>query len=99
MSEYTKFDVDNNNKDTIAAVEVAKKENAKNKPRVKRLTNKLMLVPSTEEAIKEVVELKPITEELKPITEEPKPITEEPKPKSKRKLKTNVKLTIKEDEL
>jgi hypothetical protein len=101
MSEYNNFDVDNNNKDTIAAVAVAKKENVKIKPRVKKLSNKLMLVPSTEEAIKEPkseIEEPKLQEEIKVSQEEIK-LPEETKPKSKRKQKTNVKLTIKEDDL
>jgi hypothetical protein len=60
-----------------------------------------MLVPSTEEAIKEPKlqeEIKLSQEEIKLSQEETK-LPEETKPKTKRKQKTNVKLTIKEDDL
>ena len=50
LSEYNTFDVDQNNKDTIEAIIVAKKENEKLKlkPKIKKLSKKLVLVPATE---------------------------------------------------
>lgn len=54
MSEYNEFDIEQNKKDTKTAVKVAKKVEKTSKPKkAKRLTKKLLLVPTEEEGEKE----------------------------------------------
>jgi hypothetical protein len=50
MSEFNEYDVNENLKETQKAVKVSKKENKELKPKIRKLSTKLLLVPSNEEA-------------------------------------------------
>ena len=50
MSEFNEYDVSENIKETKKAVKVSKKENKELKPKIRKLSTKLLLVPSNEEA-------------------------------------------------
>jgi len=50
MSEFNEYDVSENIKETKKAVKVSKKENKELKPKIRKLTTKLLLLPSNEEA-------------------------------------------------
>ena len=82
LSEYDTDNLKINKKESQKAVEVAKKEMNKLKPKIKQLNKKLVLVPATE-AVEE--------EEIK------KEITKE-KPKKKRIEKPKAKLIIEDDD-
>jgi hypothetical protein len=53
MSEFSEYDVSQNLKETKKAVSISKKENEVVKPKIRKLSKKLLLVASTEEAIDE----------------------------------------------
>jgi hypothetical protein len=53
MSEFSEYDVSENLKETKKAVTISKKENEVVKPKIRKLSKKLLLVASTEEAIDE----------------------------------------------
>jgi len=50
MSEFNEYDVNENLKETQKAVKVSKKENKELKPKIRKLSTKLLLLPSNEEA-------------------------------------------------
>jgi hypothetical protein len=53
MSEFSEYDVSQNLKETKKAVSISKKENKEIKPKIRKLSKKLLLVASTEEATDE----------------------------------------------
>lgn len=69
LSEYTEMDIERNDIDTKNAVIVAKKEIRREKPKVRKLQKKLVLIPGTE-AIDEIP--KEIPGEIKGIKEKRK---------------------------
>lgn len=73
MSEYNASDLDKNKADTLHAETVAKKANAVLKPKIKKLSTKLVLVPATE-AVEEQKQDDKHNQEAAVNVEEPKKI-------------------------
>jgi hypothetical protein len=101
LGEYNEMDVEQNAIDSSKAVEIAKQEEVKIKPHVKKLNKKLLLINATEATeyveeptIAHVPVPTPQKKEKKKTVKEPKPTkepktTKEPKPT---KLKKQVKI-------
>ena len=79
LSEYTEMDIERNINDTNAAVKIAKDELKKEKPKVRKLQKKLILVPGTE-AVDEEKQQQVITEENKGIKEKRQSVKKTKKP-------------------
>jgi hypothetical protein len=83
LSEYQESEIQRNNKETTNAIEVAKKENKLIKPKVRKLSKKIILVPGTE-ALDEKIEIE--TKQVKPTkTKKETKIKKETKKETKAK--------------
>jgi mRNA (guanine-N7-)-methyltransferase len=91
MSEFNEYDVSENIKETKKAVNVSKKENKELKPKIRKLSTKLLLLPSNEEAKDEKQMI------VKELTNQSQNITETKKTKVK-KINTSKKPLIIIDE-
>jgi hypothetical protein len=89
LGEYNEIDIEQNVIDSSKAVEIAKKEEIRTKPNVRKLNKKLLLINATEAT--EYVE-EPIIAEAPPKKEKNKSVKETKPPKTKKSTKQPAKI-------
>jgi hypothetical protein len=89
LGEYNEIDIEQNVIDSSKAVEIAKKEEIRTKPNVRKLNKKLLLINATEAT--EYVE-EPIIAEAPPKKEKNKSVKETKLPKTKKSTKQPAKI-------